>query len=439
MSNLLTPRPFQQKVMDKLAVCNSKRICVTAPTGAGKAIQLMMIANEALNKSQRVLLLVDRIALITQLSNTAKQCGLEHSIWWKCEEKHSEQFIIGSMQTVFYNGKIPGKYDLILIDECHQLYDGIVDYAATYKGTIIGVTATPFTIGLGNVYDTLITATTAHELTENGTLCALEPYIMTKINMEDTNYIGGEYSARAIRARSADILGDVVANYKQHALGLRSICFCATIQHCDDVAKQFTDAGIPIAVYTSKTSLAEREQILKDFDNSKVMILISVAALSKGFDKPYIECILDLRPLRRSFAEYVQMIGRGLRSMPGKKACKLLDFSGNLHRFIDDYEDLFHNGVKDLNQDKKLNRIRHDKPFNKICPGCDFVSSNHTCVKCGYEKPIKTRHITCDTSEVVIKPVTRLKAYRDLQARVEKLRAKVNKPSMVKRIFSSIF
>ena len=114
------------------------------------------------------------------------------------------------------------------------------------------------------MYDTLITATTAHELTENGTLCALEPYIMTKINMEDTNYIGGEYSARAIRARSADILGDVVANYKQHALGLRSICFCATIQHCDDVAKQFTDAGIPVAVYTSKTSLAEREQILKD-------------------------------------------------------------------------------------------------------------------------------------------------------------------------------
>ena len=72
-----------------------------------------MIANEAINKGQRVLLLVDRIALITQLSNTAKQCGLEHSIWWKCAEKYSEQFVIGSMQTVFYNGKIPGKYDLI--------------------------------------------------------------------------------------------------------------------------------------------------------------------------------------------------------------------------------------------------------------------------------------------------------------------------------------
>ena len=40
MSNLPTPRPFQQKVMDKLAVCNSKRICVTAPTGAGKGYSI---------------------------------------------------------------------------------------------------------------------------------------------------------------------------------------------------------------------------------------------------------------------------------------------------------------------------------------------------------------------------------------------------------------
>jgi DNA repair protein RadD len=108
-------------------------------------------------------------------------------------------------------------------------------------------------------------------------------------------------------------------------------------------------------------------------------VLISVEALAKGFDVPDVGCICDARPLRKSLSTAIQMWGRGLRSSPdtGKKDCYLLDFSGNIVRFLKTSTTCTSTGWTSLDDGEKLDKkIRKDEEFEK--KGCPSVATPHS-------------------------------------------------------------
>lgn len=383
--NMIKLREWQARELATIATPATNRILVSAPTGSGKAFFLMMIAKNYITDNKRVLLLVDRIALVDQLSESANLLGLSHNVIQGDNRiDNNSLFTISSLQTYFNTPDF--QPDLILLDEAHTLYSNVTNYAKSFSGLVIGATATPFTIGLDEHYNQLINATTTLKLIEEGHLVPIKPLIMTKIDMQGAATVGGEWTGSEIEQRSATILGDAPSSYLQYAAGKRAICFCATIQHCIDTATEFIAAGIAVGVYTSKTCKEQRKMLLKQFDNSEIMILISVSALSKGFDKPYVECILDLRPLRRSFAEYVQILGRGMRSFKDKTHCILLDFSGNYKRFAPDLEQFYRYGVDKLDNAEHLNRVRKDsaEDLTTVCPECGNKHFVLECLGCGH-------------------------------------------------------
>jgi len=119
-----------------------------------------------------------------------------------------------------------------------------------------------------------------------------------------------------------------------------------------------------------------------------IRILISVEALAKGFDVPDVECVADCRPLRKSLSTAIQMWGRGLRSHPGKKDCLLLDHSGNILRFKKDFEEIYFNGLDQLDSGEKLDKtIRKDdeEKKEKQCPACGYKPFYKRCMSCGHE------------------------------------------------------
>lgn len=412
MYNLPTPRPFQLNALNNIMANKPANIILNAPTGGGKSILALYIIKHALSENKRVLFLVDRITLIKQISDTANYYGLSHNLIQgrNCVTQSGLNFTIASIQTFFSKKSTPTPFfDMVLVDEAHSQYAKLTDYIKTSGSQIIGLSATPYTIGLGNVYNSVMNCTTANKLTQDGTLVPLKAYTFRKIDMMGAKTVGGEWTGKEVEARSAQIYGDVVSTYKAHANGIRSICFCATVSHCHEVAKQFIQAGVSVGVFTGDVSDSERAILLDDFDNNRISILISVSALSKGFDKPYVGCILDMRPLRRSLAEYIQMIGRGLRSCEGKTKCLLFDFTGNVDRFWDDYEDVFYNGVDSLDCSERLNRVRPDKPTAKgieykECPDCGYNRVASKCVKCGYVLPAK-HAITVSKADVRLEKV----------------------------------
>lgn len=397
VGNFPTPRPFQEKAHQALreGYRNKHRnqlIC--ASTGSGKTILALRVIYEAIQKGKRAAFICDRTALINQTSEVADSLGLPHGIiqadhWRKDREKN---FQIASIQTLARRNW--PSFDVIVNDECHTMYSAFTEFAndKSHNCAIIGLSATPFTKGLGLVYSNLIVAATMDELTRDGYLVPMRVFSCRRPDMTGAETAGGEWTDRAAEKVEMALVGDVVSEWVKFGENKKTICFGATIKHCEELCRRFNEAGIVAALYTAHTTQEEREEILEAFKDLEgpLKILISVAALAKGFDAPFVENVIDCRPLRKSLSEAVQMWGRGARISPetGKKEYRLLDFSGNIIRMWEDFEDFYFNGVKSLDTAEKLDaKIRKDEEkFESACPKCGNSPFFKRCTACGHEK-----------------------------------------------------
>jgi superfamily II DNA or RNA helicase len=300
-------------------------------------------------------------------------------------------FQIASVQTIAKRQFWP-QVDVLVVDEAHTTYKAWTDFAKATDATVIGLSATPITAGLGKIFTNLVNATTMHDLTQNGVLVPMRIFSCRKPDMEGAETKGGEWTDKAAEERELQIVGDVVADWHRYGDNRKTIIFGATIKHCEALCRQFIDSGVMAAMFTSETTDKERQLLLDEYRkaDSHLKILISVEALAKGFDVPDVGCVCDARPLRKSLSTAIQMWGRGLRSSPhtGKTDCRLLDFSGNIVRFFEDFSDIYFNGLEKLDDGDKLDKkIRTQEEHEvKGCPKCGYKPFHKRCMACGYER-----------------------------------------------------
>ena len=392
-----TLRPFQvtahQALRQGVREGHKNQILV-APTGAGKLLCGLHLIYEALRKGKRAMFVCERNTLIEQACSTADKYGMGdfgviQAQHWRFAP--SKPFQIASAQTLARRGW-PEGLDLCVVDEAHVMMKPWVDAAFASSARFVGLTATPMAKGLGKIFTNLINAATMAELVESGVLVPMRVLSCKKANMKGalTNATG-EWTDEAAEERGMEIVGDVVTEWQKYADGLKTIVFGATIAHCEEMCRQFNECGVMAAVFCATTTDSEREQILKDFRrrDSVIRVVLSVDAISRGFDIPDIECVVDCRPLRKSISTWIQMIGRGLRSAPEKSQCLVLDHSGNAWRFAKDFEDIYFNGIDSLDKGEKLDReIRPDAEDERevrSCPKCGYSPFAKRCISCGHE------------------------------------------------------
>src|SRR6185312_15599520 len=87
----------------------------------------------------------------------------------------------------------------------------------------------------------------------------------------------------------------------------------------------------------------------------------------------------------------LSMWGRGLRSSTdtGKTDCILLDHSGNIRRFYDDFVEVYFNGFHTLDDAEKLDASPRPEQEDFIaggCPSCGHKPFHRRCLSCGFEK-----------------------------------------------------
>jgi len=391
------PRPFQITAHNSLRQGfreGHKNQLIMAPTGAGKTYLGLRICREAMQKGKRTVFLCDRTTLINQTSEAADGYGLnDHGVIQANHQRRrpDELLQIASAQTIAKRGFWP-KLDVLVVDEAHTQMKVWTEFAMSSGAAVIGLSATPFSVGLGKIFSNLINATTMHDLTQSGVLVPMRIFSCTKPDMRGAATAGGEWTEKAAEERGLEIIGDVVNEWLKFGDNRKTIVFGATIKHCEEIAKQFINQGVMAAVFTSETTPRERQNLLDEYrkPNGYLKVLISVEALAKGFDVPDVGCICDARPLRKSLSTAIQMWGRGLRSSfeTGKKDCYLLDFSGNIIRFAEDFTEVYFNGLDSLDSGDKLDKnIRKDEDFEPLgCPKCGFKPFVKRCMGCGYEK-----------------------------------------------------
>ena len=368
---------------------------IMAPTGAGKTVLALNIIKNTLDKGRRAMFLCDRKTLISQTSKVAQSVGLGHHGIIQAQNPMfdmSRLFQIASCQTLMRRGW-PQDIDVLVVDEAHTQYKTWVDYVTSdaCKARVIGLSATPFSAGLGKIFTNLINAATMAELTDQGILVPMRIFSCHKPDMTGAETSGGEWTDKAAEAGELILIGDVITEWTRYAKDLKTIVFGPTIKYCEELAGKFRETGVGSAVFCADTLDDERTRILDEFSrrDSKIRVLVSVEALAKGFDVPDVECVCDCRPLRKSLSTAIQMWGRGLRSSKdtGKSECILLDFSGNVIRFADDFSDVFYNGLSKLNDGEKLDKdVRKDEDNEpRACPSCGFMPMGKRCLQCGFQ------------------------------------------------------
>ena len=381
-----------------------------SPTGSGKTYLGLRVAKEALEKGKRAVFVCDRTVLINQTSETADRYGLhDHGIiqadHWRSNNSY---FQIASAQTLSAR-KIRPKADVVIVDEAHTQLKAWTDWIKESDCAFIGLSATPFSEGLGTLFTNLVNAATMADLVDMGVLVPMRVFTCTKPDMKGAKVVAGEWSDAEAEKRGMQIVGDVVTEWIKYGDNRKTIVFGATIAHCEEIVRQFNAAGIKAALFTSHTTFSERAELLADFkrDDATLKVLCSVEALAKGFDVPAVSCVVDCRPLRKSLSTAIQMWGRGLRSAPGKTDCIILDHSGNIVRFKKDFERIYHEGLDRLDDGEKMDReIRKDdeEVEKSSCPSCGYTPFFRKCMQCGHEyKPQSMiEHVAGEMQEIVV-------------------------------------
>ena len=394
---------FQEQAVEALRAnirSGIRNQVLCAPTGSGKTEMALHLVRECYAKGKRAIFLADRIALIDQTLARMDKYEISHGViqanHWRW--RPWERIQVASPQTL-ERRRWPEDVDLIIVDEAHTLRKVTQNHIRTRDTTTIGLTATPFTRGMGKDYDAVVSVTTTYKLIEDGRLCPFKVFAPSEPDMTGAKVSAGEWTSAEASRRALPIVGDCVREYLKHANDRKFIAFGADIAHCEEIQRQFLAAGVQVALYTSRTPDTERRDILDEYRkrDSTIRGLASVAALSKGFDVEDVDCIIMARPLRSSLAEHIQILGRGLRSDPGNpgKECIVLDHAGNCVRFWERMNDFFTEGPGELDDGKKKPKkaaANGKEPSVRKCPSCAHVHSPApNCPLCGFEYPRKKR------------------------------------------------
>lgn len=400
-------RGYQQRSIDSLRsefINGSVRQVLTAATGAGKSIIALSIIQRTLEAGNSVMFICDRRVLVEQFSMHLSRSGIDHGVVMSNHWRHrpQEKLQVASIQTLERMEFWPAA-DLIIIDEIHSVIrKSLKDFIEEYpRQKIIGLTATPFHPELGTLFDSVTNVVTMKDLVEEGFLVPFKVFVAKEIDTKGVKLVGDEWQKDQLQERGLRLVGDVVDEYVKLSMQVfgsyrKTICFSTGVQHSLQLQRQFAERGLNFLSISYKDSEEEKERILSEFAKPDTDIngLISTDILTKGFDRSDVEHVILARPLRKSFSTHVQMVGRGARPHEGKKFCVIQDHSSNWLRFAEDWEELFHDGVKTLasNPDKKPRKEPTEKEkAESKCPKCKVLWTfpTDTCGNCGFTKERK--------------------------------------------------
>ena len=420
-------RPHQEEVIEKLRDGfrqGHRSQLLYAPTGFGKtevAIALMKATSE---NYKRAAIVLDRIVLVDQTSLRLTKYQINHGVFqsghWKYDRR--ERLQVCSAQTLERRDDFP-EIDLLIVDECHIARKQTSDFIkANPKIKVIGLTATPFTKGLGDLYTNVVCGMVTGDLVDKKWLTPLKVFISKEIDMTGAKKVAGEWAQDVVTERGMKITGDIVDAWCEKTTEVfggprKTIVFCSGVAHGADLVQKFADRGYNFVSISYKDNDEFKRAAIEDFarPDTEIHGLIATDILTRGFDVPDVMVGVSARPFSKSLSSHIQQLGRVMRPYHSKEFALWLDHSGNYLRFRDDWEGVYADGVTTL--DGKVEKAKKE-PTERVkeaskCPKCGYLwpARSDTCPSCGFVR--KKRNDIDAVDGVMVELATNIKAQKD--------------------------
>lgn len=389
-------RDDQQAALDALRDSvggGTRRIMMQAATGWGKTVLSGAVVKRALAKNHKVLFTVPAISLIDQTidslgSQGIYDIGVMQAMHPMTDWRQPVQ--VASVQTLMKR-KIPDA-SVVLIDEAHKwfaFYEGWLLNPEWRNRPFIGLSATPWTRGLGRYYEKLIIAGTTAQCIQDGILSPFKVFAPSHPDLKGVDTVAGDYHEGQLSGvmSKPGLVADVIETWQKRGEGRPTLCFAVDRAHAKHLQQKFTEAGISCAYQDAYTKSDERRMIKMRFHSGEYKIVCNVGTLTVGIDWD-VRCLILARPTKSEIL-FVQIIGRGLRTAQGKDHCLILDHSDN-HLRLGFVTDIHHDELDDgkARVSNKTNGVRLPKecpqcaylkaPGTALCPNCGFLAKKHS-------------------------------------------------------------
>jgi len=297
---------------------------------------------------------------------------------------------VGGHPSYFANG--------FLVHNCHAKRKQTTDFIKNNPHIkVVGLSATPLTKGLGEIYTNIVNPVTTKELVDDKLLVPLRVFVAKEIDMTGAKKIAGEWSEAEATKRGMQITGDIVSEWikKTHEIygkPVKTIVFCSGVAHGEDLSRKFAEQGYNFISISYKDDGDFKREVIEDFGKPDTDIhgLIATDVLTKGFSVDDVMIGVSARPFSKSLSSHIQQMGRVMRTHPSKSFATWLCHSGNYLRFQEDWEEIYNNGVHELDDAReKTKKEKTDKEKEAAkCPKCGhlWAGGSDTCIHCGYTR-----------------------------------------------------
>lgn len=361
MKNL---RPYQQEAINAIQKDLNdgiNKLLMVLPTGAGKTFTAVKAVapfkrkiwithtEELLNQSGSAFLkeiypevnlqtMIDTYGGLTDYLNAVRSHGMfadmsENEILRNVGIVKAEAFdidadiVLASMQTLHRRlSKIDSEaFEAVIVDEAHLSSAATVVKSINHFNPklLLGLTATPHRAdgaNLGDIYDKISFQYGIGEAIRDGYLCEFDALrIESRISLDGVRTTAGELNQKDLKQTvdTPERNDLIVKKYKQYAQGRQNIVFCVDVEHAQNVAQAFLDAGERAEVLVGDENVtSDRQGVINRFKSGETTHLVNVMIATAGFDHPGIGCISMACPTK-SLTKYIQQIGRGTRTLPG--------------------------------------------------------------------------------------------------------------------------
>lgn len=338
-------KQHQQEALDALQAMRDRHETIALlyhATGTGKTVTAVMDAKRC---GGRTLFLAHTQELVNQAADTFGTLWPEVTVgrYMEAIKEPDAHVVCGSVQSVALHLEDfrEDAFSYLIVDEAHHAaadtYQKILAYF--HPAFTLGLTATPErTDDNRAILD--IFKNTAHKLdirtaVEIGELVPIRCIrIHTNIDLTRVRFNSVQYNIRDLESKIyvPERNRLIVDTWLQYVRDKRTVVFCASVRHAEQIAELFRQAGVPAAAVSGGMKPAERREFQDRFVRREILVLCACDLLNEGWDCPEIEVLFMARPTM-SRVLYTQQLGRGMRLFPGKESLMVFDFVDNASQY----------------------------------------------------------------------------------------------------------